>query len=252
MREEAPRVVITIKDDNGNIVRHVRGRASKGIHRVNWNLRYASQNVVSLNNRGGGGGWFGGGFMALPGTYTATLASIKDGEYSTLSEPISFDVVPLREATLEGIPFAERKSFQDEVVAFQRKMTQMNQKLNKQMNKVDAMRRALNNATEAHGELMKDLYDAHRQLLEFQERLEGSEAKNEVGERNLPSPGDRMFVGMRGLNTTYGPTQMHMETVEAGLSEFAKINQQIDAFEANVMRGLSARFNRTDAPPIEQ
>jgi hypothetical protein len=252
MREEKPSIKITIRDANGNIVNHVNGSASKGIHRVNWEMTYLSRNVVPLDRPRGGGGFFGGGFPVVPGTYTATLAVVENGEYTELSEPMEFDLVPLREPTLERVSDEERLKFQDDLIAFQNEMTQFSNKMDKHMDKVDAMRRALAKSTNAHPELMKELHDAHMKLLDFREQMQGSEAKGLIGERSAPTPSDRMFTGIRAMFSTYGPTPLHISTVEAGQAEFEVINNNFEQFENSTLSQLEQKVKATDAPPIEQ
>ena len=253
MREEKPTIKITIRDANGNIVNHVDGPASKGIHRVNWEMTYMSKSVVPLERpRGGGGGFFGGGFPVVPGTYTAILAVVENGEYKELSDPMEFDLVPLREPTLERVSDDVRLKFQDDLISFQNDMTQFSNKLEKHMDKVDAMRRALANATNAHPDLMKELHDARMKLLDFRKQMQGSEAKSVIGERSEPTPGSRMFTGIRAMYSMYGPTPLHMSTVEAGKAEFEVINNNFEQFENSTLVQLERKVKATDAPPIEE
>ena len=70
-REVAPRVVLTIRDSDGEVVNRLNGSTSKGMHRTNWNLRHA-------------GSGRGGGPLAIPGTYTVDIAKIVDGETTEL------------------------------------------------------------------------------------------------------------------------------------------------------------------------
>jgi hypothetical protein len=81
--------------------------------------------------------------------------------------------------------------------------------------------------------------------------MEGSEAKDEVGERSPPSPGNRFFVGVRGLSTTYGPTEMHRRAVEAGRAELGALRIELDRFAEQVMPELERALEATGAPPIE-
>ena len=41
-REQKPTIVLTVRDADGNVVRHLTGPAKKGIHRVSWSLTYPS------------------------------------------------------------------------------------------------------------------------------------------------------------------------------------------------------------------
>ncbi|MDZ7715341.1 MAG: hypothetical protein U5J95_03930 [Balneolaceae bacterium] len=252
MREQSPQAVITIKDQNGNVVNRVTGPAKKGIHRVNWELRYASKDVVSLDAPSSGGGWFGGGFMVTPGTYTASLSVVEEGKTTQLSEPVTFDVVPLQSGAIERTDDEEIIAFRETLEEFQQEMTMTTNKLRTQMDKVNAMQRALNRASKENPELANRLNDARLQLLELEDEFNGSEAKNKIGEKNPPSPRDRMFVGFRALNSTYGPTEMHKNTVAIGQQELATFQQKLNSFISDTMNPLEQSFEDAGAPPIEK
>jgi photosystem II stability/assembly factor-like uncharacterized protein len=253
MREVAPYVRISIMNQEGQVIQTVKGAARKGLNRTTWNLRLASQNVVSLARRGGGGGWFGGGFMAVPGTYMAQLSLVENGVVTPLDDPISFEVVPLRDASIPGPSFDEMLAFQNELTDFQVELTQFGQMVEKHMNQLQAMQTAHSLARNPSAELEKQLHDAQMQMLELQEMTSGSEAKNEIGEKNPPTPNDRMFIGMRGLFTsTHAPTQMHKDMLEIGKNEFKGMKATYESFITEVMPGLEAGLAATDAPPIQQ
>lgn len=252
MREEAPSIRITIKDTNGTVVQRIKGTAKKGMNRVNWNLRLTSKNVIEPGQSyGGGGGWLGGGFMAMPGTYTATLSKVVDGEVTDFGEPMSFDVVPLREGTLEGADFDEMASFQNEVIAFQQDLTSFDNRVDNHIDMIKAMMMALSRADQVDTELEKNLYDTHMELLNIKEKIDGSEAKGEVGVKNPPTPNDRMFVGMRAMLTSlYGPTDMHKQMVEIGKSEFSVMEGDLTDI-ADRFTQFRSRLEMLGAPPIQ-
>lgn len=250
-REEGPIVYLTIRDSNGNVVRRVVAPASKGFHRVNWDLRFASKDLIEVNEQGGGG-YNRGGFMVAPGTYTATLNQKVLGEVKQLSEPMPFKVTPLREGTLERASDQAIAEFRKTVENFQQELSKTSSKLEANINRVNAMQKALNRASEEDTSLVKRLHNARMQLLEIQERMEGSEVKQEIGERlNKPTPGSRLYVGYNALSSTYGPTPMHRKTVQAGINELDKIQSDLDAFVQNVMPELKKAIQQAGAPPIE-
>ncbi|MGM0407693.1 MAG: WD40/YVTN/BNR-like repeat-containing protein, partial [Bacteroidota bacterium] len=49
-KEVAPYLIFTIKDKDGNVVRKLNEKPSKGVNRVNWNLRYAGTFPINLRN----------------------------------------------------------------------------------------------------------------------------------------------------------------------------------------------------------
>jgi photosystem II stability/assembly factor-like uncharacterized protein len=251
VREEEPKVLVTIKDENGNVVNKVEGPATKGFHRVNWELNYPSKDVVELGEESGGEFFFGGGFTATPGTYTASLSKIVRGEVTPLSEPVTFDVVPLQDGALEGASDETITEFRENLVAFQQNLTKATNELQQQLEKINALQTALSRASQEAPDLAKRLNDTRLELLEINEQMNGSEARNEIGERNPVSPRSRLFVGFRALRTTYGPTQMHRETIELGKQELATFEQDLNEIANNVMPQLEQAVQDAGAPPIE-
>lgn len=251
IREEGPKVYITIKDQDGNVVNRVEGPTTKGLHRVNWELRYPSKDVVSLEEPGGGGGFFGGGFMATPGTYTASLSKLVRGEVTELSDPITFEVIPLQSGAIEGTSDQAIVEFRENLESFQQDLTQTTNTLRKQLDKVNAMQRALARAEGEAPELVNRLNETRLQLLQLNEEMNGSEAKDQIGERNPPSPRSRLFTGYRALSTTYGPTAMHREQVEIGKQELSEFKQDLNRYVNNVVPALLREVRDAGAPPIE-
>jgi len=248
-RQEGPKVILTIRDSDGNVVRKVEGPTSSGFHRVNWNLRYPSKDVVELEQEEGG--WYDGGFMATPGTYTATLSQKVLGEVKQLSEPVEFAVKPLREGTLERASNTTIDEFRETLETFQQNLTQTENTLEKQLNRVNAMKTALARASQVDTALAKRLHEARIQLLDLKKQMDGSEAKQEIGERTQVTPSSRLYVGYNALGSTYGPTPMHVNTIEAGRAELDTIQQNLNQFVENVMPELNLALEATDAPPIE-
>ncbi|MFQ5570859.1 MAG: glycosyl hydrolase [Rhodothermales bacterium] len=244
--EVADVVEIVVRDASGNVANRVKGKTAKGFHRVSWNLRYASKGLIepgeaSSNN----------GFLATPGTYTATLTKTADGVMSELAGPISFEVVPLHEPTLKGASPDEIIAFRKEMEALQGQMAAFSNLMEEQMDKVEAMQTALARADRPSNDLVTRLHEARQTLQALDVKVRGYRSKSEIGERNPPSPQSRMFVGFRGLNTTYGPTEMHKATVAIGKAEMDEVQAELNQFVNTVMPELEAALNTVGAPPIE-
>src|SRR5438105_6607673 len=99
--EEAPVIIFTLTDSEGNIVRRLTGPPAQGFQRVNWDLRYPPAVVAAAptgggeeGGGGGGGGQFGGGpagSLVLPGTYKVTMAKRVNGVITPLGTPQQFE-----------------------------------------------------------------------------------------------------------------------------------------------------------------
>ena len=251
MRENGPVVEVVVKDENGSVVNRVEGPTSPGVHRINWDLRYPSKDVVDLGESGSGG-FFGSELPATPGTYTATLTKVEHGEVTALSDPITFEVTPLREGVLEGASYDAIASFREQVISLQQEISTASNTLQQQLDRITAMQTALDRASQDAPDLVTRLHETRMRLLELNEAMNGSEAKAEIGERSPPTPRSRYFVGLRALGTTYGPTDMHRETVQIGQRELDDIQSELTEIADTVMPELESALNAAGAPPIEE
>jgi photosystem II stability/assembly factor-like uncharacterized protein len=102
--EVPPAMILTVTDGAGHVVRRLQGPASKGLHRVNWDLDGAG--FFAMNSPGGGRG----GFPMMPGSYKVSLAKRLSGKITDLAGPVSFAVRAEGEERLGG---EERRELAD-------------------------------------------------------------------------------------------------------------------------------------------
>ncbi len=99
--EEKPHLIFTITDREGQVVRKINTSGSKGIHRITWNLRYASPFPLHLHN-----GKYDplarddDGILAMPGKYFVSLSVSDHGKITELVPPVPFQAVKLNNSTL--------------------------------------------------------------------------------------------------------------------------------------------------------
>ncbi len=251
MDEDQPRLFITIKDSQGTVVNRLNAPARKGMHRVTWNLRKSSKRGISLEQRGGRGGWRSWGMMVMPGTYTATLSKFIDGEVTQLSGPVEFNVVPLREGTLEGASHEEIIAYQKELEEMQGMVSAFNFTMNQAMDKVKAMETAVNRLDTDEPGVMKQLYDLRKKLNGLDREINGSDAKDEIGERNPPSFNSWLSFARRGAFSSYGPTLQHRQNLKFAQDEFGKYRDQLEAITSGDLRMLEEKLTELGAPWIE-
>ena len=97
-REDEPAIIFTIRDSDGTVVRRITGPSSAGLHRIAWDLRYASPNPVQLSPPPPP--LFSSppvGPLVVPGDYTVTLSKRINGVVTPLADPQSFTVKPLHD-----------------------------------------------------------------------------------------------------------------------------------------------------------
>jgi hypothetical protein len=249
-RQAKPTMWLTIKDASGKVVRKIKAPAKKGMNRMAWDLRLASTNPIRPGQSSRGNRFSRGGAMAPPGTYSVSLSKEVEGTVTNLAGPVKFEVVPLRKGTLEGISPKAYVAFSKEASTTQTLLSATSTILNENMEKVDAMILALGRANIEPGAMNKQLYDLKQQLFNLEEKLSGNRTKSEIGERNAPTIGSRLRVARRGLSTTYGPTELHRESLAIAKKELAMIAGQVEKISLEAIPILEKSLKKAGAPYI--
>ncbi|NNM17854.1 MAG: glycosyl hydrolase [Croceitalea sp.] len=251
--QEPPSWALLITDAEGNLVNTVKGTNEKGFNRVSWNLTYADRSGISLKApKTPDDDYFEGSpYLATPGTYSVSLYKNEDGMMSQVAGPKSFEVKPLRKGALPAKPTSEIASFRKTFQAYQQDLMATNKTMSKTGETLEAMKRAFAQAERPSPSLYSKIHEAQQQLKNLEIVMEGNPAKNEVGERNPPSPSDGSFVGYVALGNTYGPTGNHLKA-------FARAQKQLQSLKTNLkelidttLPGLEGELKAAGAPWIE-
>lgn len=248
--EESAKVWITIKDDEGSVVKHIEAPMSKGFHRVAWDLTRNSKRPIRPG-QSSGSSWRSRGFMAMPGTYTASLSKQVNGTVTPLSEPITFNVKPLyKETALEGASAEEFIAFIDELEDMQTALSATTYNMDESMKKVKAMQMALGRTDGDIAGLAKQVYDLKQQLMQLQLEVEGNPAKEMIGEKNNPTVSDRFSMAYRGASTTYGPTELHKQSLTMAKNQLVTIDSKLTAIIDEIPT-LEQQLYQAGAPWIQ-
>ncbi|MFQ5437141.1 MAG: glycosyl hydrolase, partial [Anaerolineae bacterium] len=223
---------------------------SEGIHRVTWNLRYPSSNPVTLsaaNRRGFGGG--GSGPMAAPGTYRVSMALRVDGQTTPLGNTQSITTEALGTAAL---PAADRQA----LLTFQRKTARLlravlgaGRAVSEAQNRLEHIRKALENTPEAPPELLQRTVSLDSQLKDLLIKLTGDPI---IRAHNAPRP-PSITGRVRGIvsghwSSTSAPTQTHREQYEIAATEFEQLLPQLQKMIEQDLEQLEAELEKAGAP----
>ncbi|MEK6477167.1 glycosyl hydrolase [Catalinimonas sp. 4WD22] len=246
-REQAPQILLTIQDTNGNTVRRIEGPVTSGFHRIAWDLRYPAPEPLQMDSEAGESQ----GMMAAPGTYTASLSKKVDGEVTTLSEPITFEVEPLYDGTLEGAPAGQVAEFWREYEGTYRAVSAVGVSLDNALTKAERLQLALERSTTAPGEFDAQMYNLQQSLMDLDEELNGNRAKQEIGEKTKPTISERLFAVERGIShSTYGPTPTHQQSLAIVKEQLQDIQNKLKSAQSE-MAEISAELMENGAPWIE-
>lgn len=251
-KQQKPAILLTIKDSNGNVINTVKGTNKKGFNRVNWKLDIAERSGEKLQPPKPVDQYFNFNIMATPGNYTVTLSKLVDGELVDLAQSKSFEVVPLREGSLKGASPEEINEFQEKYYQFEQDLNATSMTLSKTLLKIGAMQRAMQKAKNVSTVLVKQIHEQREALLNLDEVLNGNKAKNEIGEKNNPSPKDVVFMLKAALSSsTYGPTEMHHNILSTANTLLSKIKADLKVIIDTQVSELEKQLKTVGAPYIE-
>jgi photosystem II stability/assembly factor-like uncharacterized protein len=186
-REEKPYLVFTVSDEAGQVVRRLTEKPEKGIHRVDWDLRYPPLSPISDQERSGSRGGSRGGMLALPGKYRVSMALCVDGQLKELAGPVEFNAEVLHNTTLPAADRAEMVAFQKSEAEMARSL-QGAQKLVEEMTRqVAAMKKAALITPAASTDLLNRIRAAETELEDILFAFQGKKPAASQ-EENPPAP----------------------------------------------------------------
>jgi hypothetical protein len=255
-QEEAPTIILTVTDPEGRIVRRLTGPVSAGTHRVTWDLRYPSSTPVT-SARGGGGGGGGGGFFfgggggpfVVPGTYTVSLAKQVDGVVTPLGARQSFDVYQLDSVPVSRSPAI--LAFQEKSAKLQRAMLGANAAAGEAMNRIQLLKRALDETPSADAmRIAADVRMLEDSLRAIQVALNGDPTRERWQESSPPSLMDRLrrVTGGAWFTTLEDATATQKRQYDIVAAEFGTILTRLRTFVVVDLKRVEDAAEAAGAP----
>jgi photosystem II stability/assembly factor-like uncharacterized protein len=229
--ELAPYLTFIITDENGSPVRVINKSASKGISRVNWDLRYQSSRPVNADEKFDPLATNGSGVLAMPGTYKVTMFLTAGGETKQLAGPVEIHAVLLNNLTL---PPADRSA----MTAFHKKVSELTRVMQGTEDYADLMNvrinsilESLNNMPNASEDLKKKATVIAMELDTIRNIKINRRTNKPSEEENPPAPvplntrlGKLTWITW---SSTQQPTQGQLDAYAILESEFPPVYNQV-------------------------
>jgi photosystem II stability/assembly factor-like uncharacterized protein len=263
-QEEAPAMLLTVSDQDGRVVRRLTGPVTAGVQRVTWNLRYPAPNPPGSGGggpggEGGAGGGdpeqetpFGGGGpsgpMVIPGRYTVVLSKRVDGVVTTIGEPQSFTVAPLDSGVAPRSPAVV--AFQQKTAALQRALLGANAAATESMNRIQSLKRALQETPSADDQLGSEVRRIEASLREIQMALAGDPTIARRQEPTLPSLLNRVNGIANSLwsNTMEDATATQKRQYEIAAGELGGLLDRLRTLLDQDLKRVEDRAEAAGAP----
>ncbi len=249
--EADPLLIFTIYDDDGNAIRKLTKKASKGINRITWDLRYPSTRPVSSGSAGGRGVSSGGsGLLAMPGTYSVGMDMVEGGDVIAMVEPVSFKATLLQHATLPVKDHKALVEFQNEVSEFSRVITGTLRMVREQNTKLASIKKALIQTPAAGTDLGTRVLDLEGRLRDIQFVLDGPSAKaswEELPPMEMPMSRRLNVMVRTHWSSTSELTKTETDQLEILQEEFPPLLDQLKQIVQEVSE-LDAQLEELKAP----
>ncbi|HXA66054.1 MAG TPA: hypothetical protein VNV82_12925 [Bryobacteraceae bacterium] len=254
--EEAPAIVLTVTDASGKVVRRIDGPATRGMHRVAWDLRTPAPILANLPaNRAAGRDeeeefFFRGptGSLLVPGKYTVTLAKRVDGVVTPLSGSQSFEVAG------EGVSTREdrlaKAEFEEKLARVQRAVSAAQQSATDARTRLDAIRRAIDATPSLPPKLREDAINLEKRLNEINRVLRGDQVLQSRDEPTPESISERVNSAAATMRLTTGrPTKTALESYQIASDELASEIPKLRRLIETDIRALEKQLDAAGAPP---
>ncbi len=249
-REEEPTAILTVTDDEGNVVRRLTGPVTKGFHRVAWDLRYPAAEPISLKPREVNP-WDEppAGPLASPGEYRVSLAVRVDGKVKSVTGSQAFDARPLATATLPAKDRGALLAFQKETQRLQRAVLGAVQSAREAKDRLAHLKKAIDDTPGADPALADDARSLDARLTELLVSLSGDDILSQHNEPTPPSIASRVRRVVEGhWTSTSDATKTHHRAYEIAAAEFGGVLAQLRTLVETDLRGLEERAEKAGAP----
>jgi photosystem II stability/assembly factor-like uncharacterized protein len=246
--EIAPKVWLEITDLSGNIINRIEATNAKGLNRISWDLNSASSAIVKPYQDK-----TPKGTMVAPGKYNAQLLKQIDGVFIAISEKVELEVVPLKKGHLQGSTPDATAKFWKEIQDFGTLTDALTNQIRESQSKTIMMLKAYERSGKSAESVLKEILDLKKQLNDLDFKLNGSNARGEVGEKN-EYPTLRNFMGAVYMGTsysTYGPTPTHLKNFENAQKLYKQHLTVSEEIKTKKLPDLENKLKAIGAPLLE-
>ena len=249
--EVPPYLTITVTDEKGNVVRVMRKNPSKGICRVNWDLRYQSTRFVEadkfdpLSDNGSG-------TLAMPGKYKVSISMTAHDTTTQIAGPDAFNAVLLNNASLPATDRSAMFAFHKQVSELTRVMQGTEQYTESLLKRVNSVLQSLNSTPEASPELQKKARDIQYRLDEILNRKFNRQSNRPSDEENPPAPvplntrlGKLTWITW---GSTTDPTQTQKDAYKILEDEFPPVYNQVKVIGEQELPDLEKALENAGGP----
>lgn len=246
--EKEPQVLLIVRNEDGDIIRRVKGSREKGIHRIAWDLRDPSLLPVRLSEPKDRMPWDlpPVGPLALPGTYTVTLATEIDGQVTEITDQESFEVVPLELATFAAKDREPVMSFHRKVARLQRAVRGAAKATGEFQSRLDHINKAIIDTPSIDRTVLAEARKLDDRLQRIKTELSGDRTKSKHQEPTPLSISRRIGIAA-DWRVTSPPTQTQRDAYRDAGKLFTDALKKLENIQSDLVK-LESKLESANAP----
>ena len=187
--------------------------------------------------------------MAAPGTYTVEVASWFQGELTTLTEPVSFEVTPLGMSGLSAADQAAAMAFNRQLGELQRVAMGAGAAADDAGDQLDMIEQAVRRHPQVDLALITEVQALQLRLRDLQEEMAGDPTKRRRSESEMPGLMSRIQNAVGGAwSTSLGATQTHREQYAIAAAQLEALLPRLRTLVEQDLPALHARLEEAGVP----
>lgn len=249
--EEAPYLLFTVKNSNGEIVRKLTTPGKKGVHRILWDLRLPSTDPIRLTPPAFYNPFSGpdAGTLVPPGNYSVSLSQFVDGQFTALSGPVSFSVKALNNTVLPAEDREELAVFQEEVLQTARLVQGFQRSIKEVNDEMKYIKKAIARTSSDQQDLTLTYLAIRKKLAVIEEKLSGDRVAAQL-DIDTPMPITRRLgnIHYAMFNSTSEPTTTNVEGLKIVKEEFEPLRAQLRSLITRDLVAFQKQLEDAKAP----
>jgi photosystem II stability/assembly factor-like uncharacterized protein len=243
--EQPPYLIFKIQDMNGNTIRLLKAPASKGIHRITWDMRYPAPTPVDektdINKNSG--------TPVMPGQYKVSMFKNVDGKVTQLTEPVTFTCKLLNNAALSTDDRKALAAFQGKVSKLTGAVYATNALLSETQKNIGLIEKALMSAVNTDENLLTKTREIKKKLNELSIKLNGNPSISKRNENQTPSITERLTYVIWGMwATNNAPTETQKMNYNIASEELVPVLNDLKQIISVDIASLRAQLQKLEAP----
>ena len=248
--ESDPKLLLVVRDAQGEAVRWVEGPGSQGLHRVTWDLRRPPPDPVELRAPGFTPPWASPpqGPLAPPGQYSVELLMISTNGAQLLAASQTFDVRAVPN-TVPGTDLAAVAEFQRQANDLMRRIAGASAEMRRASDRLRHMRVALVETPGVDPTLFARMDQLTISLLDLQVSLSGDPARRRLSQSTAPSIRGRVGQVIGGhWDTRQAPTATQRRSIRLAAEGFETLYRDLAELIDSELARLEADLAAAGAP----